>query len=175
MIYYSKKCRNRQLYFIVSPIAGLKKALLHDCAATAFLQRLFYIICLLFEDITLLTCPITVITVITVIRTVAADSPVQAWPVQTEPERCFWCSYIISLAISTSRIRDSAEVMFSVVTPRLLMVCSRRFWIAPSLPRLVDTVLMAVFDFAHGCGSAVSGADVNIIKIQSIYMHISNA
>ena len=57
-----------------------------------FLQRLFYIICLLFEDITLLTCPITVITVITVIRTVAADWPVQAWPVQTEPERCSWCS-----------------------------------------------------------------------------------
>ena len=55
----------------------------------------------------------------------------------------FFVNSIISFAISTSRIRDSAAVIFSVVTPRLLMVCSRRFWMAPNLPRLVETWLMA--------------------------------
>ena len=55
----------------------------------------------------------------------------------------FFVNAIISLAISTSRIRDSAAVKFSAEAPRLLIVCSKRFWIAPSLARCVDTTFVA--------------------------------
>ena len=40
-------------------------------------------------------------------------------------------------------IREYAEVIFSLVISRLLIVDSRRFWNAPSLPRTEDTYLMA--------------------------------
>ena len=46
---------------------------------------------------------------------------------------------IISFAISTSRIRDSAAVRFSEEVFKLLIVCSRRFWYAPSLERSDET------------------------------------
>ena len=46
--------------------------------------------------------------------------------------------------MSVSLIRLSAAVMFSVVTDRLLMVCSSLFWIAPRSPLVEDTVLIAV-------------------------------
>ena len=44
-----------------------------------------------------------------------------------------WClvKLVISEAISASRIRLSAALRFSMETPRLLMVCSIRFWKAP--------------------------------------------
>src|SRR5688572_18813579 len=50
----------------------------------------------------------------------------------------------ISWAMSVSRIRLSEAERFSVATDRLEIVCSRRFWTAPRLARLVDTVPMAL-------------------------------
>ena len=47
---------------------------------------------------------------------------------------------IISLAMSTSRIRDSAAWRFSADVSRFFMVCSKRFCIAPSLERSAETV-----------------------------------
>ena len=46
--------------------------------------------------------------------------------------------------MSVSRMRDSEAARFSVVTCRLLIIDSKRFWRAPSLPRVVDTPEMAV-------------------------------
>ena len=45
--------------------------------------------------------------------------------------------------MSVSLMRLSAAVMFSVVTDRLLMVCSSLFWIAPRSPLVEETVLTA--------------------------------
>ena len=44
---------------------------------------------------------------------------------------------------AASRIRDSAAWRFSEVIPRRLMVCSRRFWMAPRFARLVVTLEIA--------------------------------
>ena len=49
--------------------------------------------------------------------------------------------------MSVSRIRELADVMFSAVVSRLLIVYSRRFWIAPSLALSVETVSIASFTF----------------------------
>src|SRR3954454_24566586 len=45
--------------------------------------------------------------------------------------------------MSASRIRDSDADRFSADTFRLLIVCSRRFWYAPRVARLVETDLIA--------------------------------
>ena len=45
--------------------------------------------------------------------------------------------------MSTSRIRDSAAVKFSEDAPTLLIVCSKRFWLAPILERSAETVWIA--------------------------------
>ena len=42
-----------------------------------------------------------------------------------------------------SRMVDSAFCRFSLVTPRLLTVCSRRFWIAPRFARMSETFSIA--------------------------------
>ena len=47
----------------------------------------------------------------------------------------FLVNSIISWAMSASRMRDSAAWTFSAVRPRRLMVCSRRFWMAPRFAR----------------------------------------
>ena len=47
--------------------------------------------------------------------------------------------FAISRAMSVSRIRDSEAVRFSTATFRLLIVCSRRFWVAPNDDRTDDT------------------------------------
>ena len=52
---------------------------------------------------------------------------------------------IISFAMSTSRMRLSAAVRFSADVDRFAIVCSSLFWIAPSLERSPDTLLIAVF------------------------------
>src|SRR3712207_3381837 len=57
---------------------------------------------------------------------------------------CERVKLIISWAMSVSRMRDSEADRFSTDTFRLLIVCSRRFWYAPSVARDVDTFLMAV-------------------------------
>ena len=49
----------------------------------------------------------------------------------------------ISVAILVSRIADSALVVFSTTLSRLLMVCSKRFWTAPSAERWVETFWIA--------------------------------
>src|SRR4028118_1618485 len=46
---------------------------------------------------------------------------------------CERVKLIISWAMSVSRMRDSEADRFSTDTFRLLIVCSRRFWYAPSL------------------------------------------
>src|SRR4051795_1230363 len=53
-------------------------------------------------------------------------------------------NFVISDAISTSRIRDSDAVRFSWYVARLFRRCSRRFWTAPKFARAVETFLMAV-------------------------------
>src|SRR2546423_8033728 len=45
--------------------------------------------------------------------------------------------------MSVSRMRDSDAERFSTATPRLLTVCSRRFWTAPNWLRCEETVEMA--------------------------------
>src|SRR5690349_25176827 len=59
----------------------------------------------------------------------------------------------ISDAMSVSRIRDSDADRFSTATLRLLMVCSSRFWYAPSEARWFDTVLIALSIVAIALGS----------------------
>src|SRR5690242_8717893 len=49
----------------------------------------------------------------------------------------------VSVATSTSWMRDWAAFRFSDPTDRLLMVCCKRFWMAPNDARASDTVLMA--------------------------------
>ena len=49
----------------------------------------------------------------------------------------------ISSAISVSRIRDSDVWVFSDAVSRFAIVCSRRFWTAPSLLLCADTFLIA--------------------------------
>ena len=49
---------------------------------------------------------------------------------------------VISSAISVSRIRDSEACRFSAVLSSFLTVYSRRFWIAPSLERVVDNAVI---------------------------------
>ena len=56
----------------------------------------------------------------------------------------FRVNWTISCAMSASRMRLSEAVRFSTATLRLLMVCSNRFWIAPRLARVVETVPIAV-------------------------------
>ena len=46
--------------------------------------------------------------------------------------------------MSKSRILDSAAWRFSAEVPRLAIVCSKRFWSAPSLERSVDTMVIAL-------------------------------
>ena len=48
----------------------------------------------------------------------------------------FFVKFIISSAMLVSRIRDSADVRFSLVTLRLSILCSSLFWRAPNLPVL---------------------------------------
>ena len=55
----------------------------------------------------------------------------------------FRVSCAVSNATSTSRIRDSAALRFSLVIARLLIVLPRRFWTAPSEPRSELIVLIA--------------------------------
>src|SRR5262249_10397396 len=50
----------------------------------------------------------------------------------------------ITSDMSASRVRLSEAARFSCGTPRLAIVCSSRFWKAPRLERLPDTVTMAV-------------------------------
>ena len=56
----------------------------------------------------------------------------------------FLVNEAISRAMSVSRMRDSEADRFSTDTSRFLIVCSRRFWVAPRLPRVVETDEMAV-------------------------------
>ncbi len=49
-----------------------------------------------------------------------------------------------SAATSTSRMRESAAVMFSCIVPKLLMLMVKRFCVAPNEPRCVFKVWMAV-------------------------------
>src|SRR3954467_12074968 len=51
--------------------------------------------------------------------------------------------FVISDAMSTSRMRDSDAVRFSWYVARLVRRCSRRFWTAPKFARAVDTFLIA--------------------------------
>ena len=55
----------------------------------------------------------------------------------------FFVNSIISFAISTSRIRDSAEDKFSEAVVKLLIVCSKRFCTAPKLLLCADTFVNA--------------------------------
>ena len=55
----------------------------------------------------------------------------------------FLVKLVISLAISTSRIRLSAELRFSLVLSRLAILCSKRFCMAPRVARWPETVLIA--------------------------------
>ena len=52
--------------------------------------------------------------------------------------------WLESSATSASRMRLSAAVRFSTLTPRLAMVCSRRFCAAPRSERRVFSVVIAV-------------------------------
>src|SRR5438067_6429074 len=56
---------------------------------------------------------------------------------------CCLVKLTISEAMSVSRMRDSDAERFSTDTCRLLMTDSKRFWNAPRLARVVDTVEMA--------------------------------
>jgi len=55
----------------------------------------------------------------------------------------FLVNSIISLAISTSRMRDSDAARFSEAAPRLLMVWSNLFCQAPRFDLWVETVVIA--------------------------------
>src|ERR687883_2152104 len=55
----------------------------------------------------------------------------------------FFVNSTSSEAMSVSRIRLSDADRFSTATLRLLMVCSNRFWYAPSFARTVETSLSA--------------------------------
>ena len=56
----------------------------------------------------------------------------------------FLVKLTISAAMSVSRIRDSEADRFSVVTCKLLIVDSNRFWVAPRAPRAAEIVAIAV-------------------------------
>jgi hypothetical protein len=58
---------------------------------------------------------------------------------------CERVKLIISAAMSVSRIRLSEAERFSTATLTLLMVCSKRFWMAPSSARCVDTSVIAAW------------------------------
>nr|WP_288020403.1 hypothetical protein [Tepidiforma sp.] len=65
-----------------------------------------------------------------------------------------------SSATSASRMRLSLAVRFSTATPRLLTVCSRRFWAAPRSERRVLRVVMAAIDLVdERLGGRVGGDD----------------
>ena len=70
-----------------------------------------------------------------------------AWPSMAVPA-CwriwFLVNWTISSAMSVSLIRDSEAARFSVVTCRLLIVDSRRFWVAPSVPRVAEIAAISV-------------------------------
>src|SRR3954447_479651 len=51
--------------------------------------------------------------------------------------------FVISAAMSVSRMRDSDAVVFSIVVFRLLIVCSKRFCFAPRSARADDTRVIA--------------------------------
>ena len=52
-------------------------------------------------------------------------------------------NFVISDAMSVSRIRDSGAVVFSIVVLRLLIVCSKRFCFAPRSARVLETSVIA--------------------------------
>ena len=67
-----------------------------------------------------------------------ASMAVPAWE-----RMLFLVKVTISSAMSASRMRDSAALRFSVVTLMLLMVCSNRFWMAPSSERCAEIWVIA--------------------------------
>ena len=70
-----------------------------------------------------------------------------AWASIETPACCRICErvkLVISLAMSVSRMRDSEAARFSAETPRLAMVCCRRFCNAPRSARWLDTEKIAL-------------------------------
>src|SRR4029453_1245414 len=68
----------------------------------------------------------------------------------------------ISCAMSVSRMRDSDAERFSTATLRLLMVCSNRFWTAPSDARRSDTVWMAASMVSIAPEASVSRSSASV-------------
>ena len=97
-----------------------------------------------------------------------------AWANMAIPACCITWAFVsaaVSTAKSASMIRALAADMFSEVLIRLAMVDSKRFWIAPRPPRMVEisskaasTLAMAIWESSSVATDRSAAVTVSLIS-----------